>query len=696
MIRLSIIIVNYNVKAYLEQALHSIFRALKDTPAEVFVVDNASSDGSVQMLQNNFPRVHVIANSNNPGFAKANNQAIQKAKGNYVCLINPDTLVREDTFDTCLAYLDEHTDVGMTGCKILNPDGTLQLACRRSFPTPWVSLTKVTGLSALFPKSHLFAKYNLTYLDPDKPAEVDAISGSFMFVRKSTIDAVGGLDEDFFMYGEDLDWCYRIHQAGWKIMYLPDTQIIHYKGRSTFEASFDQLNVFYKAMQLFVQKHFQKGWMFIPKWFLILGIWLRGSLSFFLKLSKRLIIPLIDTAFLQLALILAIYIRFANLDYWSRYYVVNIIYTSIWLFCLFTMGLYRKGIFSASRALGGIAVGFIFNTSLTFFLPQFAFSRLVILISTSLDVFLIPGWRIAIRLASRWHRIPFLGTVGSTWGRRRAVIVGTGEASRHVWQKLRNQLGSGYDLIGFLAMESNEFQTEKEYGVHILGLFDDLERIARVHRVQEIIVPPEALSYHKVLNAIVQTQALNLDFKMVPREADVLIGRTSIDQIDEIPLVNLEYALFTGINPFLKRSFDLFISFLALPFALAGWLMCQMNSEIQIKKRWVETVNDKKMPVYLPFKKEKPLKGFRRNALLLWQVFTGRLSLVGSDIEGAENNSLCANYKPGITGLTQLNLWKNLTAEEVERYHLYYLKNYTILLDIEIILRTLLQNAANQ
>lgn len=690
--RISIIIVNYNVKAYLEQALHSIFQALKNIPAEVFVVDNASSDGSVQMLQERFPQVKLIANTENTGFAKANNQAIDIANGDYICLINPDTLVREDTFQTCLDYMDSHPDVGMTGCKILNPDGTLQLACRRSFPTPWVSLTKVTGLSTLFPQSRLFSQYNLTYLDPNIIAEVDAISGSFMIARKETVNQVGGLDESFFMYGEDLDWCYRIHEAGWKIMYLPDTQIIHYKGRSTFEASFDQLNVFYKAMQLFVQKHFQKGWMFFPKWFLVLGIWLRGSLSFFIKLFKRLFIPVIDIAFIQISLILAIYFRFGDFDYWTRYYVVNLIYTSFWLICLFTMGLYRKGIFSASKALGGIAIGFILNTSLTFFLPQFAFSRLVILIATALNIILLPGWRIAIRLASRWNRVPFLGTVGRTWGRRRAAVVGTGESSLKVWQKLRQQLESGYDLIGLLAMDPKEFKSEKDHGIHIVGLFDDLARIAKVQKLHEIIVPPEALSYHKVLNAIVQTQTLHLDFKMVPREADVLIGRTSIDQLEEIPLVNLEYALFSGLNPFLKRALDLFVALLGLPFILWGWILCLINSEIQIRKNSIQQTSKRTFHIYLPYKNDHPVTGFRRTVLLLWQVLTGRFSLVGSDINKLKSDCLAVNYKPGLTGLTQLNLWKNLTNEEIERYHLYYLKNYTILLDIEILLRTLMKH----
>ncbi|MCK4818743.1 glycosyltransferase family 2 protein, partial [bacterium] len=228
MIRLSIIIVSYNVKPFLEQALHSVRKALLGIPSEVFVVDNGSGDGSVQLVREHFPEVCLIVNRENLGFARANNMALRKAKGDAICLLNPDTLVREDTFRVCIEYLNSNAEVGAVGCKILNPDGSLQLACRRSFPTPWVAFTKVIGLSRLFPGSRVFGKYNLTYLDSNEVAEVDSLSGSFMMVKQKVIKHVGLLDEIFFLYGEDLDWCYRIRQKGWKVVYLPDTQIIHY------------------------------------------------------------------------------------------------------------------------------------------------------------------------------------------------------------------------------------------------------------------------------------------------------------------------------------------------------------------------------------------------------------------------------------------------------------------------------------
>ncbi len=252
---ISVIIVNFNVKIFLNQALDSIQKALSGISAEIFVVDNASRDGSVALVKENFPDVKLIENRSNAGFAKANNQAIKLAKGKYLVLINPDTLVQEDTFLLLLDFFKNCHDAGMVGCKILNPDGSLQLACRRSIPTPWIAFTKMVGLSRLFPKSHLFGKYNLTYQNPDQVSVVDAISGSFMMVRSKVIQEIGMLDEQFFMYGEDLDWCFRIRQAGWKIYYVPDTKIVHYKGASTQKAHLDTLLVFYRAMLQFVRKH---------------------------------------------------------------------------------------------------------------------------------------------------------------------------------------------------------------------------------------------------------------------------------------------------------------------------------------------------------------------------------------------------------------------------------------------------------
>ena len=252
---LSIIIVNYNVKEFLQNLIHSIEKASSNLKKEIIIIDNASDDGSVDFIREKFPQIKLIANQKNLGFGKANNIGLKEATGKFILLINPDTIVAEDTFEKMIKFFESNDSAGLAGCKILNPDGTLQLACRRSFPGPWTSFTKVTGLSSLFPSSKIFARYNLTYFDENQTYEVDAISGSFMMMRKEVYEKVGGFDEQFFMYGEDLDLCYRIQKDGFKVYYVHSTQIIHYKGESTKRSSFDETKVFYSAMHLFVKKH---------------------------------------------------------------------------------------------------------------------------------------------------------------------------------------------------------------------------------------------------------------------------------------------------------------------------------------------------------------------------------------------------------------------------------------------------------
>ena len=277
---LSIIIVSYNVREFLYQTINSVQRSLQRISSEIIVVDNASWDGSAAMVQKDFPEVNLISNTTNVGFAKANNLAIDESQGEYLIFLNPDTIVQEDTFQTLLDFFSQHPKAGVVGCKILNPDGSLQLSCRRSIPTPWVGFTKLVGLSKLFPKSKLFGKYNLTYLNPDEITEVEAISGSFMMTSRTIINHVGRFDDRFFMYVEDLALCHRVYNAGWKIYYVPTTQIIHYKGSSSTEAQFDTLLQFYRAMLLFVRKHFKAKYFLFPQWILVLGIGLRGFMSF--------------------------------------------------------------------------------------------------------------------------------------------------------------------------------------------------------------------------------------------------------------------------------------------------------------------------------------------------------------------------------------------------------------------------------
>ncbi|NQT26529.1 glycosyltransferase [candidate division KSB1 bacterium] len=685
MIDLSVILVNYNVKTYLSQALESIEKALDQIPSEIIVVDNASTDGSVSMLRKRFPSVQLIANEINVGFATANNQAIQIAKGRVLCLINPDTLVREDTFQSALDYLKSYSDVGMVGGKVLNSDGTLQLACRRSYPTPWVAFTKVSGLSTLFPKSRFFGRYNLTYLNPNEEAEVEAISGSFMIVRKTAVDQAGLLDEQFFMYGEDLDWCFRIHQAGWKIVYLPQTQIVHYKGRSTREASFDSLKLFYSAMGIFVKKHFGRGASILPSWFLMMGIWIRGAIGLITTWLKRLTVPVIDILFMQFALVFALLLRFGNLNHWMDYDIVNIGYTLVWLVSLSAMGLYKKGIFSTSKATGAVCIGLILNASFTFFFPQYAFSRKVVLAAGGFNLLFLGGWRLGIRFASRLRWIPFFGTVGRTLFRRRAVILGSDSAAREVMQRLESRLDTGLEVVGLIALDESEMDGENS---HVLGSISDLHRLARRHQIQEVIFTPEAASYERILAVIASGKELHLDYRMVPRDLDVLIGKTSIDSIEDIPLVDLDYKIFSDFNRMIKRMGDLILSLLLTILYLPVTLGVLILPSFSLRKRIVRNGQGEALELWHIHHSEEPSGAFVQIPFQLLSVIQGKMSLIGTEILPFKDGEPGSGFKPGITSLVGIHTRRQLSNEEKARYNLYYLKNYTFLLDLEIMLRT--------
>lgn len=277
---LSIIIVNYETYDLTKQTIESVINQDQPFMYDIYVVDNASKDRSIERLQEDFLKesesglIKFIFNQKNMGFAHANNLAIKKTNAEYVLLLNSDTVVLDNCLESSLNYMKTHTDTGVLGCKVVLPDNTLDKACRRSFPDFYVSLYRMTGLSSLFPKSRRFGRYNLTYLDEDETYEVDCVVGAFMMVILKAIHDVGILDETFFMYGEDIDWCYRIKAADWKIMYYSDAKIVHYKGSSFSKKQNTRLTYeFYRAMYIFYNKHYKEEYPWITTAATYAGIW---------------------------------------------------------------------------------------------------------------------------------------------------------------------------------------------------------------------------------------------------------------------------------------------------------------------------------------------------------------------------------------------------------------------------------------
>ena len=274
---LSVVIVNYNVKHYLRQCLDSVQRAAVGLDVDVWVVDNASSDGSVAELRSEFKNVHWIENHENVGFAKANNQAIRQSEGELVLLLNPDTFIAEDVLNDCIRFFEKHPNAGALGIHMVNRDGSFARESRRGLPTPATAFYKVIGLNRLFPTSRRFAHYHMGHLPEFADARIEALSGAFMMLRRKTLEQTGLLDESYFMYGEDIDLSYRIGQSGWECWYSPKL-MLHYKGESTQQTSFRYVYNFYHAMLIFFRKHFARRYWFA--WIIVeLAVFTMGFLS---------------------------------------------------------------------------------------------------------------------------------------------------------------------------------------------------------------------------------------------------------------------------------------------------------------------------------------------------------------------------------------------------------------------------------
>lgn len=650
---LSIIIVNYNVKEFLQNLIHSIEKASSNISKEIIVIDNASDDGSVDIVKEKFPSVKFIINKNNIGFGSANNQGLEIAQGKFILFINPDCIVSEDTFDKMIHFFQKHSECGLAGCKILNSDGSLQLACRRSFPGPWTSFTKVTGLSNLFPKSKIFARYNLTYLDENKTYEVDAVSGSFMMIRREIYEKVGGFDEQFFMYGEDLDLCYRVQQSGYKVFYFHDTQIIHYKGESTKRSNLDETKLFYDAMHLFVKKHLSS--------FPIVEIILRTAIGFrklFAFLGKRklaLLTALTDFVFFNFSLFVAEHIYMSYTDwvgfdpdaYLVIYTIPALIHTLVSMFS----GVYKRDVVSVLRNTGAILVSFLIITSLTFFFKQYAFSRAVVLIGFILFFVITSVYRITLKLIFR------IGVQLDGALNRRTVVIGTDSGAVMIAEKLRKQKSDVYTFIGLIGKSSSEVGKDVQ-GFNVIGSINNIKNVFKEKKINEVIFSSGELSYSQMMSIVSASKNSSVDFKIVGSDMNFVVGKGSVSMLDDIPLVEVSYNISNPSVLFLKLIFDYSVS-LPVLFCIYPF-------------------------IYFLTKVTKKETEFRKFILSVPSVISGRKSLVGPQKSIQSGNADVG--KEGLTGLWYID---DGTFSDSDKLDFYYAKNQNIWLDLEIIGKTL-------
>lgn len=563
--QLSIVIVNYNVKHFLEQVLYSVESASQSLDVETWVVDNNSVDGSMEMVESKFPWVKTIINKENLGFSKANNQAILKSKSRYVLLLNPDTVLQEDTLAKCIDYMDKNSDVGGLGVRMIDGKGCFLPESKRGLPTPKAAFYKMSGLAALFPKSREFGRYHMKYLSEWETNEVDVLAGAFMMLRNDVLAEIGLLDEQFFMYGEDIDLSYRITLAGYKNIYFPETTIIHYKGESTKKKSVNYVKVFYNAMVLFAQKHYsaQRAGRFA--FWIHLAIYLRAALALVWRGASKIWVPFMDflivyLGYFGIARYWEAYHKFVPNFYPIDYYLFHVpAYVFIAVIAIFISGGYDKP-FRAYRVFRGAVAGTLMLFAVYAFLPKdLQFSRAILALGSA--------WGIGGTLLLRWiyERLK-LGDVEMTQKQqKRLVLVAGNEESKRIVDLL-NQSEVSHQLLGSVyPKESN-----KE---GFIGHIGQLNEIVEIYGANTLIFSSKDVSNSRIIEAMSEFADQNIQLKIAPNKGEFIIGSNSKNDPGELFTLEVQYALSESYNKRRKRIFDILVSIGFIGFLPIGFFM---------------------------------------------------------------------------------------------------------------------------
>jgi GT2 family glycosyltransferase len=642
--KLSVIIVNYNVKHFLEQCLHSVYKAAKGIDTEIFVVDNNSVDGSAQLIREKFPDLYFIENKENVGFSRANNQAIRQAKGEYILLLNPDTVVEEDTFSKVIGFMDKHPEAGGLGVKMIDGKGTFLPESKRGLPTPWVAFYKMFGLSKLFPNSPKFGKYHLSYLNENEIHDVEILAGAFMLLRKETLDEVGLLDEDFFMYGEDIDLSYRIILGGYKNYYFPETTIIHYKGESTKKGSLNYVKVFYNAMIIFARKHFSGGKAGVFAFIIHMAIYFRAFISILKRVFEKIYLPILDAIliFVGFLFITPVWekIRFEPGHYPPEFLQIVVpVYIAIWLGGILFSGGYKKPV-SLYKILRGLLWGTIAILLIYSLVDEdLRFSRVLILLGAFWSVFAI----LFSRLLFHWMKIKEF-RLDAKKAKRIAIVGHSTEATRVKMLLEDSQIQS--ELAGFIAIDNTD------RGQNYIGQIEQLSEIIRINRINEIIFCAENISSAQIIRAMLDLTQLDVEYKIAPPESISIIGSNSIHTAGDLYVVNIN-AISKAVNQRKKRLFDITVAATSLVLSLV--LIWFYNQKLQ----------------------------FFSN---IFSVLSGKKSWIGYIPNQKTTNNLPV-LKPGILHPGDLFPELALDEEKMNRLNMLYAKDYSISTDTEILFK---------
>lgn len=689
-IDITIIIVNYNVKEFLANCLRSVENASGGLNTQCIVVDNASKDGSVEFLRNRFKNVRFIENSENYGFGKANNQAIREAKGKYILLLNPDTLLQEDTLRILTRHMEKNSECGACGCKIVNPDGTFAPESRRTVPTISTALFKASGLTALFPESRLFGRYYESWKDEDKPGEIEVLSGSFMFFRSSVLKEAGGFDERFFMYAEDIDLCYRVRNNGWRIDYVPGTSIIHYKGESSKQNNMQYVRHFNRSLYLFFEKHYSSRYSSFFRFFVFIAILLRSAVSIVAVFVKKHRFVIYDLLILNLALLISYAARF-NFDPVEisnrvrfEFLSLNLILTILYLLYGQLFGIISKHRYSVIGSLKAVVMSFATLAVIAFFARELAFSRIIFAVSGVLGFLSVALVRIL--------RLNLSNDSLSVRGRFKTpgiLIVGVSKKTEDLIRKISANAGRQKKILGIIHQDKWDGKTEIE-GVSVIGDIQQLPELIRATKADYIYYLTDALAFGEILRSLEKIKHLEAESKMVSSDVNFLLGKANVEYLDDIAVVEADMSFLNPLQRFFKRSFDILFALISIllltPFVFIGWLIHRNKSES------FPCYDGNKMTSMTLLKPVHDHKWINRWLCCL-HVLTGKISFTGSDLIMDGGNGYNFKFKSGLTGYWQLHKNDHHRSDNRQRFDLYYLQNYSVWFDLDILIKSFLNGS---
>ena len=639
--KLSIIVVNYNVKYFLQQLLQSIASSRVSFEYEVIVIDNNSSDGSEMMVRNQYPDVRYVFNQVNLGFAKANNQGIRIARGRFVLLLNPDTMLQEDTLEKTVSFASADDSIGAVGVRMIDGSGRFLPESKRGLPTPGVAFYKAFGLSAVFPRSATFNRYYLGHLSEDQTHEIDILTGAFFLVPKKVLDEVGLLDEQFFMYGEDIDLSYRIQQAGYKIMYYPATSIIHFKGESTKKDSIAYIRSFYGAMIVFADKHFSDSRAKSLQLVLKTAIYIKAGWSLLIGLVNKWALPIVESAaiFFVLGYFATFWARFYYGDpsYYEQSHIQTnfIIYIAAWFSCLLFAGAYDE-IYRWKAIFRGWLSGWILIAILyAFFDPALRPSRAILLISGPLVLLAI------FVIRSLGHRLS-----NGTWfflqtPPQRFAIVAEQEEVEYI-RNLMNTSASGRIYVG-------QVTPSEKTSAGTLGHLRDLDQLAHFHQLSEIVFASKDVDSSEIMKWMTELGPRFL-YKIAPDRASTIVGSHSKNKPGEWFTFEIKYRI---SHPSARRIKRLLDSVTALIFILISPLLAMVYGG-----------------------------GLTKVLSYGLAVLSGQKTWVSYQRDNSDGT--LPNLRPGLI-VPAGNRAKSIDSEEMQRINFFYARDYSIWKDVSLL-----------